>query len=127
MSNTTTHSDGETIITIDSDKRDGLRDTAAKLFSALPTPFRKQNPAHELAKLTVKDISKCKKRRIGGGGFGDVYRLSHPQMGEIVLKQLRLSRSSETAQDQRRVRVLVAHRPIGVSHCKTPREHSAKV
>lgn len=92
------------IITIDPDRHD-LLETVSKLFSGLSIPFRKQDPTQTLSTFTIKDISKSKKRRIGGGGFGDVYRLSHPQMGEIVLKQLRLSRSTATAEDQRRVRL----------------------
>lgn len=98
-------SPSSTIINVNPDRP---IDTITRLLSTALrnlSPARNQavDPSTVLQRFTIKDIAKSKKNRIGSGGYGDVYRLSHPQIGDIVLKQLRLSRSASTAEDQRRV------------------------
>lgn len=122
---TTSESSSDGIITIGVGNRSAPGRAITDLFNTLQTPFRsRSDPVEALSRFTVSDISKAKKRRIGGGGFGDVYRLNHPSMGDVALKQLRLSRSADTAQDQRRVCSLMefATFPLNLLF----REHCAK-
>ena len=42
-------------------------------------------------------------RRIGGGGFGDVFLLEHSQLGPLALKCVKEEASPELVEDQRRV------------------------
>lgn len=47
----------------------------------------------------LRNITRC-----GGGGFGDVYRLQHAELGDIAMKRVREVGDQIKVSDERRVR-----------------------
>ena len=54
-----------------------------------------------IAEITVEDINGA--TRCGGGGFGDVYVITHTVIGKLALKRIRTSGTQQEMDAQMRV------------------------
>ena len=65
------------------------------------TPSAWQHLSQLFAAITTDDIQNAE--QCGGGGFGDVYVLTHPAVGKVALKRLRISGNQDQIDQQIRV------------------------